>query len=58
MTYIDENTKNKTLEATGILATGLQHEIDHSNGILFIDHISKLKREIILKKSIREYAKN
>ena len=56
--YTDENKKNKTLEANGLLATCIQHEIDHLNGILFIDHISKLKREIILKKAIREYAKN
>ena len=58
VTYTDENKKNKTLEANGLLATCIQHEIDHLNGILFIDHISKLKREIILKKAIKEYAKN
>ena len=37
-------------EATGLLATCLQHEIDHLNGVLFIDHISKLKREMVVKK--------
>ena len=58
VTYKDKNKKNKTLEANGLLATCIQHEIDHLNGILFIDHISKLKREIILKKAIKEYAKN
>ena len=58
VTYIDENKKNITLEANGLLATCIQHEIDHLNGILFIDHISKLKREIILKKAIKEYTKN
>ena len=58
MSYIDENKKNVTLEANGLLATCIQHEIDHLNGILFIDHISKLKREIILKKAIKEYTKN
>ena len=58
VTYTDENKKNKTLEANGLLATCIQHEIDHLNGILFIDHISKLKREIILKKAIKEYANN
>ena len=58
VSYIDENKKNITLEANGLLATCIQHEIDHLNGILFIDHISKLKREIILKKAIKEYTKN
>lgn len=55
--YIDENKQNITLDAKGLLATCIQHEIDHLNGILFIDHISKLKREIILKKAIKEYSK-
>ena len=58
VTFTDENKKNKTLEANGLLAACIQHEIDHLNGILFIDHISKLKREMILKKAIKEYAKN
>jgi peptide deformylase len=48
--YLDENGVEKTLEATGILATCLQHEIDHINGIVFVDHISKMKRDMILKK--------
>ena len=56
--YIDENKKDKTINAEGLLATCIQHEIDHLNGILFIDHLSKLKREIILKKAIKEYSKN
>lgn len=56
--YTDENKKNITLEADGLLATCIQHEIDHLNGILFIDHISKLKREMILKKAIKEYSTN
>ena len=56
--YIDENKKDKTINAAGLLATCIQHEIDHLNGILFIDHLSKLKREIILKKAIKEYSKN
>ena len=54
--YTDENKKNVTLNADGLLATCIQHEIDHLNGILFIDHISRLKREIILKKAIKEYS--
>jgi peptide deformylase len=38
------------IEAEGLLARVLQHEIDHTNGVLFIDHISKLKRDRIVKK--------
>jgi peptide deformylase len=38
------------VEADGLLATCLQHEIDHLNGVLFIDHISRLKREMVIKK--------
>ena len=48
--YLDETGAEKTIEASGILATCLQHEIDHINGIVFVDHISKMKREMILKK--------
>lgn len=56
--YTDENKKDKIIDADGLLATCIQHEIDHLNGILFIDHLSKLKREIILKKAIKEYSKS
>jgi peptide deformylase len=38
------------IDAEGLLATCLQHEIDHLNGVLFIDHISRLKREMVIKK--------
>ncbi len=48
--YLDLDGKTKELEANGLLATVLQHEIDHTNGILFIDHISKLKRDRVIKK--------
>ncbi|MFZ4542059.1 MAG: peptide deformylase [Rickettsiales bacterium] len=48
--YLDENGVDKTIEAKGILATCLQHEIDHINGIVFVDHISKMKRDIIIRK--------
>jgi peptide deformylase len=48
--YLDEWGAAKEIEATGILATCLQHEIDHTNGIVFVDHISKMKRDIILRK--------
>ena len=48
--YLDLEGKVREVEASGLLATCLQHEIDHLNGILFIDHISKLKRDRITKK--------
>ncbi len=48
--YLDYEGKKKNLKATGLLATCIQHEIDHLKGILFIDYLSKLKRDIILKK--------
>ena len=48
--FLDYYGKEQTITADGILATCVQHEIDHLNGITFVDHISKLKREIILKK--------
>lgn len=48
--YLDENGKEQTLKAEGLLATCIQHEIDHINGITFVDHLSKLKRDMIIKK--------
>ena len=48
--YLDLDGKAHEIEADGLLATCLQHEIDHLNGVLFIDHISKLKRDRIVKK--------
>jgi peptide deformylase len=48
--YLDRNGKVQTIDADGLLATCLQHEIDHLNGVLFIDHISRLKREMVIKK--------
>jgi peptide deformylase len=48
--YIDIDGKPQEIAADGLLATCLQHEIDHLNGVLFIDHISKLKRDRVLKK--------
>ena len=48
--YVDRDGKEQMLEADGLLATCLQHEIDHLNGTLFIDHISRLKREIVIRK--------
>ena len=48
--YLDRDGNEQMLEASDLLATCLQHEIDHLNGILFIDHISKLKRDRVIKK--------
>ena len=48
--FLDYNGKKKKLEAQGLLATCIQHEVDHLNGILFIDYLSKLKKDMIIKK--------
>jgi peptide deformylase len=48
--YLDRDGKKQLLEADGLLATCLQHEMDHLNGILFIDHLSRLKRSMAIKK--------
>ena len=48
--FLDYNGNPKEIRAEGLLATCIQHEIDHLNGILFIDYLSKLKKEIIIKK--------
>ncbi|HWA31287.1 MAG TPA: peptide deformylase [Rhizomicrobium sp.] len=48
--YLDRDGNKQELEAEGLLATCLQHEMDHLNGILFVDHLSKLKRSMAMKK--------
>ena len=48
--YLDYNGEKKTLKAKGLLATCIQHEMDHLEGILFIDYLSKLKKSMIIKK--------
>jgi peptide deformylase len=50
VTWLDEQGKAHEEELDGLLATCLQHEMDHLNGVLFIDHLSKLKRDMLLKK--------
>jgi len=50
VTYLDYNGKQQELKAEGLLATCIQHEIDHLEGILFIDYLSKLKKSFIVKK--------
>ena len=48
--YLDYSGENKVLKADGLLATCIQHEMDHLEGILFIDYLSKLKKTMIVKK--------
>ncbi len=48
--YLDRDGNMQLLEADGLLATCLQHEMDHLNGVLFIDHLSRLKRSMAVKK--------
>lgn len=52
--YIDYDGKEKTEKMDGLLATCVQHEMDHLNGIVFVDYISRLKREMLLKK-VKKY---
>ncbi|MGD1956952.1 MAG: peptide deformylase [Sphingomonadales bacterium] len=48
--YLDYDGKEQVEEMDGLLATCIQHEIDHLNGVVFVDHLSQLKRKMILKK--------
>ena len=57
LSYLDRLGVEKEMEADGLLATCLQHEIDHLNGVLFIDHISRLKRDMVVRK-FRKLAKD
>jgi peptide deformylase len=50
LSYLDLDNKKHEMEAEGFLSTLIQHEIDYLNGITFLDHLSKLKREVLLKK--------
>ncbi len=52
--YLDRDGKSQELEADGVLAVCLQHEIDHLDGKLFIDHLSKLKRDMVIKKFAKQ----
>ena len=52
--YINYQRKNKELKADGLLATCIQHEVDHLDGILFIDYLSKLKKDMIIKKLVKQ----
>ena len=57
MRGLDLHGQEVEIEAEGLLAVVLQHEIDHLNGILFIDHISRLKRELYKRKLRKQLAK-
>jgi peptide deformylase len=48
--YLDENGQPQEMEADGLLATCVQHEIDHLDGVLFTDHLSTLKRDMLMRK--------
>ena len=52
--FLDYNGKKSEINADGLLATCIQHEVDHLNGILFIDHLSKLKKDLIIKKTKKQ----
>jgi peptide deformylase len=52
--FLDQNGAECEMTAEGVLATCLQHEIDHLDGVLFIDHISKLKRDRVIRKFTKE----
>ncbi|MDR0406962.1 MAG: peptide deformylase [Holosporales bacterium] len=52
--YLDENFNQHHLKANDLLAVCIQHEIDHLDGKLFIDHLSKLKREVLIRKFVKK----
>jgi len=52
--FLDRDGKPREIEATGVLATCVQHEVDHLNGKLFIDYLSKLKRDMVIKKFAKQ----
>ena len=51
--YLDYNGNKQLIKAEGLLATCIQHEMDHLEGILFIDYLSKMKRDMIIKKLVK-----
>ena len=54
--YLDEDNSKKISAFTGFESRIIQHELDHLNGILFVDHLSRLKRDVIIRK-MRKYKK-
>ena len=53
--YVDENGDPREIEGEGLLGRALQHEIDHLDGVLFLDHLSRLKRDLMVKKYRKAY---
>ncbi len=56
--FLDRDGKRQELEASGLMSTCIQHEVDHLNGVLFVDHISKLKRDMVIKKFTKTAKQN
>ena len=54
VSYLDTQGQMQKMQATALLAACVQHEIDHLNGVLFLDHLSRLKRDMIMRKVIKE----
>ena len=54
VSYLDIEGQKQQMQAKGLLAACVQHEIDHLNGVLFLDHLSRLKRDMIMRKVIKE----
>jgi peptide deformylase len=52
--YVDEHNEIRTIEADGLLSVIIQHEMDHLDGVLFVDHISSLKRNMILRRLTKQ----
>ena len=52
--YLDENNTAQELSCDGLLAVCIQHEIDHLNGVMFIDYLSRIKRDMIIRKMMKE----
>ena len=57
VTYLDYQGQPQELDCAGLLATCIQHEMDHLNGVVFLDHLSRLKRDMIVKK-LRKQSKD
>ncbi len=56
--YIDENGKKNNMQCSGLLSTCIQHEVQHCDGILIIDYLSKLKKDLVIKKISKEISNN
>ena len=56
--YLDQTGARKEIEGDGLLNACLQHEIDHLDGVLFVDHLSALKRNIIMRRLAKEQRQN